>query len=518
MSASKPASRLPHVVWAALGLFTFVLIMWSGRRLGFFVDEWSFVLGRRTGGIDDYLRPHFEHIIVATAFIYKALFATVGLSHFWPYRLVLAVAYVLTATMVYILAGRRVGPWAAVAAGALVLFAGRAHENMTWAFEIQFVGSVLFGLIALWAIQDDSDRRRVALAAVALVIGTLFSSLGLPFVAGVAAELAFRRRWKLLWVPAVTLVMYGAWYLGYGIHAHSTRAGPVDAVWWGLRCAVAGLAGVFGLPQGFGWPLLAGFAGFVAWRLPKTGVTPRFIALAVTGVVYWLLVGMGRADAVPFLAPDSSRYLYVGIVVYILITCELLVGLEIKRPALVATLTVVLVAVSGALGFADMTRDANQRRDVVAKTYAEFSTVELEAAVAPRAYVPDGYLAPEVNTHLYLDHARDAANVDLPHASADARAAADRVLSDIAVKLSPVPAKPVFSSCRLVRVGEVVSARPGEPLKLVAPRAKIEFRRFGDSMRLYGPVSKGGTLWSTYGDVSPVPYKLAFTGPVRVCR
>src|SRR5207244_25448 len=101
-----------------------------------------------------------------------------------------------------------------------------------------------------------------------------------------------------------------------------------------------------------------------------------------------------RADAVPFLAPDTSRYLFVGIVVFVLITCELLEGIEVRRPQLVAALTAAVVVASAVLGFADMTRDADQRRGVVSTTYAEFSTLELIGAGAPRAYVPDGYLAP----------------------------------------------------------------------------------------------------------------------------
>ena len=53
-------------------------------------------------------------------------------------------AYAVAFSLAYL----RIG----AATGALVLFAGRTHENMTWAFEIQFVGSVLCGLVAFWAI------------------------------------------------------------------------------------------------------------------------------------------------------------------------------------------------------------------------------------------------------------------------------------------------------------------------------------------------------------------------------
>jgi hypothetical protein len=494
--------------------------MWSGRRLGFFLDEWDFVLGRRTGGVDDYLKPHFEHIVVVAAFIYKALFATVGLSSYWPYRAVLAIGYVGSATMVYVLAGRRVGPWAALAAGALVLFAGRTNENMIWAFEIAFVGSVLCGLIALWAIQDLADRRRVVLTAAMLVLGTLFSSLGLPFAAGVAAELAWQRRWKLLWVPAVAVVIYGAWYFGYGVDAETTRAGPIDAAWWGLRCAVAGLAAVFGLPQAWGWPLLAAFGGFAAWRLPRTGVSPRIACLAVLGIVYWGLVGMGRAADIPVFAPSTSRYLLVGIVVYVLLACELLVGIEIKRPQVVAIATTLVVAVSALLGFADMTDDANARRQAVSVTNAELTALELGAKRARRDYIVDGLLAPEILAGPYLDSARDAAKSDIPETSPKARTGADRVLREVAVILDDVPAAAAFSSCRRVPADQEIAVRSGERLKLVATRrhTRVAVRRFAGRLEHMGGVAFKGTLFDTVADTEPTPYRIAFSAPVRVCR
>jgi hypothetical protein len=391
---------------------------------------------------------------------------------------------------------------------------------MTWAFEIQFVGSALCGLIAFWAIQDDSDRRRVVLAAAMLALGTLFSSLGLPFAAGVAAELAWRRRWRLLWVPALTVVMYGLWYIGYGIDAHATRAGPIDAVWWGLRCAVAGLAGTFGLPQAWGWPLLAGFAGLVAWRLPKTGVTPRFVGLAATGVIYWCLVGMGRADSVPYLAPDSSRYLLVGIIVFVLLACELLNGIEVRRPELVATVAVAVIAASAVLGFVNMNADANQRREVVSTTYAELTALKLVAGAARRDYIVDGLLAPEILAGPYLDSASSTASVDLPNAPEPARMGADRVLREVSVKLKALPAAGGLTRCLRVPAHRELAVSSGASLKLFAlrPLTALSLRRFGDQRAFMGPVTTGGTLFTTVADKARTPYRIAFSSPVRVCR
>jgi hypothetical protein len=47
---------------AALGLAGLV-ILWAGRGLIFYLDEWAFITGRLGGGVDTYLRPHNEHLM-----------------------------------------------------------------------------------------------------------------------------------------------------------------------------------------------------------------------------------------------------------------------------------------------------------------------------------------------------------------------------------------------------------------------------------------------------------------------
>ena len=62
---------------------------------------------------------------------------------------------------------------------------------------------------------DRPSRGADRLACVLLTVGTLFSSLGLPFLAGGAVAIwpAF---WQRLYVVAIPLAVFSLWWVGWG--------------------------------------------------------------------------------------------------------------------------------------------------------------------------------------------------------------------------------------------------------------------------------------------------------------
>ena len=140
--------------------------------------------------------------MVAPVIAYKTLFAVAGLGHRWPYFLVLVAMHLLLGLGVYLLVRPRAGAWPAVMAATLILFAGLAWQNMIWAFQIGFVGSVLGGVWA-WVALDRGGRRSGLAACLALLFATVSSSLGVPMALGVAAELLVQGRRRAIWVAAV---------------------------------------------------------------------------------------------------------------------------------------------------------------------------------------------------------------------------------------------------------------------------------------------------------------------------
>src|SRR4029077_716733 len=98
-----------------------------------------------------------------------------------------------SATLLFVYVRRRLGPWPALIAAVLLLFLGPAWADLLWGFQIAFVGSALFGIAMLLAL-DRGDRRGDIAACVFLTLSVGFSSLGLSFLVGAVADFVQRRR------------------------------------------------------------------------------------------------------------------------------------------------------------------------------------------------------------------------------------------------------------------------------------------------------------------------------------
>src|SRR5665811_1989714 len=68
-------------VLSGLMLVAAVLLLYMGRGLSFFYDDWDFVTHDYGGGIHSMLAAHVGNISVFPVAIYKVLFHLVGLNH-----------------------------------------------------------------------------------------------------------------------------------------------------------------------------------------------------------------------------------------------------------------------------------------------------------------------------------------------------------------------------------------------------------------------------------------------------
>jgi hypothetical protein len=190
-----------------------VVILWVGHGLTFLQDEWSFVFFRFGGGADAFLEPHNEHPVLIPAALYKALFATVGLEPYWPYRLLVIGAHLACLVLLYFVARRSVGRLGATLVVLPFLFFGAAWEVVLWPFNVQWALSV-GAFLALLLLLDRRDTIAEVVCAVLLLIAIASSSLGLAIAAGVLVEVLWRPdRWRRIWIPVVPLALYGLWFL-----------------------------------------------------------------------------------------------------------------------------------------------------------------------------------------------------------------------------------------------------------------------------------------------------------------
>src|SRR5260370_40871261 len=81
--------------------------------------------------------------------IYAVLLNTVGMRTYIPYMAVLLALHATTVVLLFELVRRRAGDVIGIGAAVLLLVMGAAWENLLWAFQIGFVGSLACGLAAL---------------------------------------------------------------------------------------------------------------------------------------------------------------------------------------------------------------------------------------------------------------------------------------------------------------------------------------------------------------------------------
>lgn len=307
----------PGVVLAAVVAGSVALMVSQVRDLWFFGDDWAFLLRRGVTGDAELgvLAPHNEHWVTIPVVLYRVLFSLFGLHHYLPYALLPILAHAVACVVLFLLLRRcRVAPWTALVPVAVFAFFGGGAANLLWDFQITFVGSALFGLLALHSAACDQPSRRTTLLVWVFATASLMcSGMGIPMLLWLGLFVLQRR--GLVAAATATVVPGGLlllWHLTAGSVA--TQAPPVEVshlpvfVWRGL---------------GYVWHVATGVPamGPVLWLVLlavvlRGRVAPLLRALALSGmvaaVVAYVLIGTSRG----FLGDDAGmqgRYTYFGL-------------------------------------------------------------------------------------------------------------------------------------------------------------------------------------------------------------
>ncbi|MGB2712461.1 MAG: hypothetical protein WBC33_13215, partial [Conexibacter sp.] len=393
-------------VFAAALVCGAALILYAGRRLGFYYDEWQYVQFRRGGDLDTYLDPHNGHLSLIPVAIYKALFATIGIDHYWPYRVVLLAVHLTTCVLLYVLVRRRLGDRAALIAGLLLVIMATSSENLIWAFQLDFVASVAAGLGA-FALLDRPSRRNDLWACALIVVSLACSSLGVPFLLGVAVELLLQpQRRRQLWIVAIPGALFGLWLLGYGASGQLLRENLGLTTQYVADAATAAAACIVGLP-GWGQALLVGGAAAVAILRRANPLapppSPRLAAFVVTILTFWTLTALSRGQ---LHEPGAPRYLYIGAVMLMLIAAWLLPRPRAWSGWATATVAVLLAFVL--LGNGYRLRDSERFfRAIWEPLRGSLAAFEVAGAAADPAAAPIVPAWPNLTAGPYLAAVRD---------------------------------------------------------------------------------------------------------------
>jgi hypothetical protein len=310
------------LAFVAAAAITAPVLLALGAGLTFFSDEWALIETRSLGDPGTWFTPHNEHWYTVPILAYRLLVESVGLGSYMPYLALLMATHLCVAALTYALVRRASGPWPAVAVGLVVLLLGSGFENLYWAFQIGFVGSVALGLGAMLAFERyPLTRRRVIVGTAFLTTSVATSGIGLICCVAVGVELLLdpRRRRALTWL-VIPAVIYGAWYVAFGrtgIESHQgafSLARPTDVpplIWNGFAAAIGAITGVGSTIGGI--VLVLGIVWATVWVVHRRSldIAPRAAGCVIAITTLYGLIALARSYVGPD-AVDLTRYTYVS--------------------------------------------------------------------------------------------------------------------------------------------------------------------------------------------------------------
>lgn len=439
-------------VWLLICGLAMVLLDRLAAPGTFWFDEWAFILTRRTNGIDTFLAPHNGHLSVLPVIAFKILMATVGLSHYHPYRLMGLLTHILVASALFRYVRMRMGSAPAMCAGVVVLLLGAGWQDLLWPFQIGFMGTVFAG-ITVWNLLEGRTHRRDGWASVALAAALACSGLGIGVLAGTALRLVVERDVKrLVRVLLAPTVLYAVWYLVYGDSEGSISNVP-RLPWFVSNEAAASAGALGGLDIGWSRVVLVAVIA-LAITTAARGHRPTAAILAPLGcaLTNWALIGYSRAQYGDY---ASSRYVYVGGILTLLILADVLAPIN-GWVVYFSSLVLSVLCVWG--NWQPLNTGADYLRYPTNITRSELRAVEWAAETVDASYRPDPYRMPQVVSGPYLAAVADlgspaATDGEVVVNSYVARSEADRVSIE-ALKVAFYPAGSIAGITRRTVVGE----------------------------------------------------------------
>jgi hypothetical protein len=300
-----------------------IVLLGVGSYHWFFRDDFFFVAGRKATSVDDLFRPHNGHWSTVPILAFRMLWAVFGMRTYVPYQATVLAMHLASCALLRVIMRRAgVNPWVAtVVAASFVLF-GPGEEDIIWAFQIGYTGSLMFGLTQLvLADHDGPVDKRDWLGIVAGVLALLCSGVGIAMAIVAGGAILGRRGWRVaaLHVAPVAITYVVWWSIEHPQLANPFFGRPTPAVifrW--VRSSQIGIFLALGHFQVAAALLAVAFVvGLVlAWsRLPVSELRRRAsipVALLLGGLVFATFTSIDRWFQGAHSA-RSSRYMHIGV-------------------------------------------------------------------------------------------------------------------------------------------------------------------------------------------------------------
>lgn len=516
-------------IGGALGVTLIIgaYLLSKGTGRTFIADEWMFVAARREIAPSTLFADHNGHLVALPAFLYMVVFGLVGLDGYRLLAVLAVLAHLVTALFIVRYLHRRCGAAVAIGAGLVVALSGAGAQNYVWGFQITFIGSVVFFLLAVVAYdrRDVSGRWRVATCV--LVIGSLcFSGVGVSALATMAVVIValgrLRRDW---WVFVIPAVFYGSWYLRFAEQTPNARASIGQIARFILDGSAGSISATFGVDVGWG---RLGLGLLLAWMVVdarRRGFVPRRYVWFVFSLFFWTITAFSRAG---FGDPFSSRYLWVGQICLVLTIGELfpLRRVEFGRARVwgVAVLLVFLSFFGSRSMFVDNARFQSSTEDVAVarSTLALMNRTTIADEVAIHSIW--GYtLITASDFFEAVERFGRPRTFENPEILADPNR---RVAADVAmIEFGLVPVDVENVRCENVVATEAIMLDLGESASFridSSSNAVVRTRRFAnvDEVELLPQrqIDSGVYTVRTFDDSMGLPVELIFDSPVMLCE
>ena len=534
----------------ALAIFaSFTMILWISRDTTLSIDELVWFVESPGLDLNAVLQPHGGHLTFTSRLLYGLAFDAFGPDYLF-FRILVAATVALTAGLFFVYASRRIGRLPALAPTLVLLFYGSDSLHVLQGNGFTVVLALACGLGALLAL-ERGDRRGDILACALLCLGVATYTVALAFVVAVALLVVTDGRgWRRIWIAAVPLAIYAAWWVwSLGLSNSAESALVLSNFLLIPATTFESLGTVLSALTGLNYPFVTTGAGpalallyvvALGWHMTR-GPLPRsfWIVLSIP-LVLWSMVALAK-----FRTPSDPRYLFPSAIAILVVSVEAVRGMRWSRAALVALGVVAVFGVSTNLA---LLRDSGrQLRNVYTPTVrAELAALELAGDSANPDFEPRDILGQD--TPLFLPFAeiggrgapptgayQDAVDEfgspafseqELAEQPEPFRAVADTVLvGALGLRLETAPGAVPLPDCETVRAGaggDVSFVLPPEGVTLSATAASqtVQMRRFADSSAVtIGEIRRGRpALLRAPADESEHPWRVIVSGgAVRRC-
>jgi hypothetical protein len=549
----KPATAVIGLIVAMAASATWLLLAGDGNT--FHGDELFYYahLVTKNGvtapihGVEYFLAPHNGHLVLGGRLVYQLLYELVG-TDYLVFRIVEVAGILTCAGLFFVLALRRTSPPVALALSISLLSFGYANETMMWPFDLHTVYPAVLGLAAFLAL-ERRDRLGDALACLLLVLAVVTVEVGLAFTVGAAVLiLQGEGRARRLWVFLLPLLLYLAWWVWahkFGqsdVQLSNVRLIPYE--FSGALAAVTGSLLGLNLTAGASPPEFVGVtpaawvaAGFVVagvgYRISRGKVPPTLWAFIATALAYWLTMAMGGRP------PDSTRYVFVGAVLVLLVVVDAIRDVRFGLWATAAVFAVVLLAIPP--NVAKLNDGRAHEMEAAKMIGSEYAMVDLAGdhvrpsyfpAIDPAVEAVGGYLGVALDSGNYIKGRERYGSLGMPLSQLRRQDVKYRQVADaslvgaLRVRLHRVAAQAGAAACPAVTDATPVELayfklpRGGALLGSASGAVEIGVSRFIRGVPSVPLGRLGAGEWAELRippDAAPDPWRAVVSGPVQVC-